>query len=85
MGVMRRELLFTMALSILLTVVLMFSIMPTGLFSITANAYYTSDHITYEISNGKAIIVGCDTAICGDVVIQIAHFAHAAQYNFNMF
>ena len=55
-------------LSVILTMILILSIVPTGLFSITASAE-TSGYYTYTVSNGEATITDCDTSISGDVTI----------------
>ena len=54
--------------SIILTVLLVVSIIPTGLFSITASAL-TSDYYTYTVSNGEATITDCSTSISGDITV----------------
>ncbi len=57
-------------LSIILTVLLVVSIIPTGLFSITASAEeYTEYYYTYTVSNNKATIVDVNTSISGKIVI----------------
>ena len=54
-------------LSVLLTIALLLSIAPTGLFSVTASAAtsYTDGYYTYTITNSKAKITDVDTAISG--------------------
>ena len=54
--------------SVLLTVVLLAVAVSLGAFSFTASAA-TDGYYTYEVSNGEAAIIGCDTAISGDIVI----------------
>ena len=58
-------------LSVVLAMVLMLSIMPTELFTITASAAtsYTKDYYTYTVADGEATITDVDTDISGDVVI----------------
>ncbi len=55
-------------LSVVLVVALVFSVMPMGLFNLTASAA-TEGYFTYYISNGKAEIDDVSTSISGDVVI----------------
>lgn len=59
-------------LSLILTVALLLSIMPTGLFNITvsgASDYYTEGYYTYRITDGKAEIVEVDKSISGNIII----------------
>ena len=55
-------------LSILLTMVLIISIIPLGVFDIDANAE-TDGYYTYTISNGEATITDVDNSISGDINI----------------
>lgn len=55
-------------LAICLTVVLLISVCPMGLFTITANAA-TSGYYTYTVSNGEATITDVDESITGEVTI----------------
>ena len=59
---MKKGLLFV------LTLVLIFLILPIGMVDITANAA-TSGYYTYTVSNGKATITGVDQDISGKVTI----------------
>ncbi|MBQ8209820.1 MAG: leucine-rich repeat domain-containing protein, partial [Clostridia bacterium] len=52
-------------LSILLAVIMTFSIMPIAVFSEDDITFY----LTYEVNNGAVTITGCDTSISGDIVI----------------
>ena len=52
----------------ILSVMLIISVCPLGLFGITASAE-TSDYYSYTVSNGEAIITACDTSISGVVTI----------------
>ncbi len=57
-------------LSIILAVLLVMSIIPLGLFSITASAEeYTEYYYRYTVSNNKATIVDVNTSISGKIVI----------------
>ena len=55
-------------LAIILSMVLIISVCPLGLFSITASAA-KSGYYMYEVSNGEATITYCDQSIRGDVII----------------
>ena len=55
-------------LAITLTLVLLLSVIPMGLFSITASAA-TEGYYTYTISNDEATITDVDTSISGDITI----------------
>lgn len=55
-------------LSIILSILLIISVVPMGLFSITANAA-TSGYYTYTVSNGEATITDCDASVRGDITI----------------
>lgn len=55
-------------LSIILTICLMLTFTPLGVFNLTANAA-TSGYYTYEVSDDEATITDCDTSISGDVTI----------------
>ncbi len=59
------------AISILLTVMLIFTAIPMGAFIVNADStYYTEGYYTYQVENGKATIISVDySAIKGDVVI----------------
>ena len=52
----------------LLATVMVFALLPTGLFDITAKAA-TSGYYTYSVSNGEATITDCSTSISGSVTI----------------
>ncbi len=59
-------------LATILSVVLILSVCPFGLLSITASAETTTVNgveLIYSISNGEARITDCDTAVTGDLVI----------------
>ncbi len=58
-------------LSVLLSVVLIISIWPMGMFGITAGAAtkYTEGYYTYIVENGKATITDCKTSISGSITI----------------
>ena len=55
-------------LSVLLTLAMIFSLIPMGTFTLTANAL-TEGYYTYTVSSGKATITDVDTSISGDVTI----------------
>ncbi len=55
-------------LSVLLTLAMIFSLIPMGTFTLTANAL-TEAYYTYTVSSGKATITDVDTSISGDVII----------------
>ncbi len=55
-------------LSIALTVALMLTVLPFGLFAVPTSAA-TSGYYTYSVINGKASITDCDTSISGNIVI----------------
>ena len=55
-------------LAIVLTVVLMVSVCPLGLFTFTANAA-TSGYYTYTVSGNEATITSVNTSISGDITI----------------
>ena len=58
-------------ISVILVVILLMSVVPMGLFGMTASAAteYEDGFYTYTISNGKVEITDCDTSISGDVKI----------------
>lgn len=58
-------------LSILLTICLMLTVLPFGVFNLTVSAAteYTNGYFDYIISNGMATIVDCDASISGVVNI----------------
>lgn len=58
-------------IGIFLSVVLMISVLPLGLFSIAASAEttYTEGYYSYTVSNGEATITACDGNVSGDVII----------------
>ena len=58
-------------LSVILTICLLLTIMPLGIFNLTASAEteYTEGYYTYTVSNGEATITSADTSISGDVTI----------------
>ena len=53
-------------LAAMLAVCMMFTVLLAGTFSVSADA---DNYYSYSVSNGEAIITGCDTSISGDVVI----------------
>ena len=55
-------------LSIVLTLAIMLTVLPFGLFTFTTSAA-TSGYYTYTLTDGKATITDCDTSISGDVTI----------------
>ncbi len=55
-------------LSLILSILLIASVVPMGLFSITASAA-TNGYYTYTVSNGEATIVNVDTNISGNVEV----------------
>ncbi|MBE6750417.1 MAG: leucine-rich repeat domain-containing protein [Ruminococcaceae bacterium] len=55
-------------LAIILTVCLMLTVVPLGLFGMTASAL-TNGYYTYTVENGEATITSCDTSISGDITI----------------
>ncbi|MBR5451994.1 MAG: leucine-rich repeat protein [Clostridia bacterium] len=57
-------------LSLILAFLLIMSVVPMGVFTLTASAEtYTDGYYTYTVSNGKATITGCDDSISGDITI----------------
>ena len=57
-------------LSLVLSIVLLFSVVQLRTFNITVSAAdYTEGHYTYTISNGEAAITDVNTSISGDVTI----------------
>ena len=55
-------------LSLLLAFVFLLSLLPLGLFDLTANAA-TEGYLSYSVSNGEAEITDCDTSISGAITI----------------
>lgn len=55
-------------LSIVVSIILLISICPTGLFSFSASAETSGDY-TYTVSDGNATITGVDASISGNVTI----------------
>ena len=55
-------------LSVLLTLAMIFSLIPMGTFTLTASAL-TEGYYTYTVTDGKATITDVDTSISGDVTI----------------
>ncbi len=54
--------------SVILSVILIFSALPLGVFGLTASAAM-ENYYDYEISNGEATITYCSDYISGDIVI----------------
>ena len=55
-------------LSVLLTLAMIFSLIPMGTFTLTASAL-TEGYYTYTVTDSKATITAVDTSISGDVII----------------
>ncbi len=55
-------------ISISLALAMLLCLVPSGVFGITASAA-SSGYYTYSVTDGKATITDCDTAISGDVTI----------------
>lgn len=55
------------AISIILSIILIFGILPCGL--ITANALAYDEYLTYKIENGQVTITDCLTSAEGEIVI----------------
>lgn len=55
-------------LSIMISILLIISILPMGLFSITVSSV-TSNYFTYSIANNEVTITKYDTSISGDIEI----------------
>lgn len=59
-------------LAIILSIILIVSVLPMGLFNITASAEYieyTKGYYTYSVYDDKATIVDVDTSISGNITI----------------
>ena len=59
-------------LSVVLTIALLISFIPLGVFDLTASAetpQYTEGYYTYTVENGEAVIIDVDTTISGDIII----------------
>ncbi len=56
-------------LAVVLTILILFSVMPTGVFSIIASAETTDGYYTYFIENNEATIITVDESISGNIVI----------------
>ena len=57
-------------MSVFLAILLVISVVPIGIFGITANAAsFTEGYYTYTVSDGEATITEVDTSISGSITI----------------